>query len=302
MSRHRFYTSYTSVRSIGAGRAANLRSKVTNGSRVFAVGGDGYSPWTRRWRDLVELHVSDAGGTDTMSEAELSHCRRCASLEISLEQMEAAMSEGKEADPEIYARIASHLRRLLETPGLKRVARSREDLQNTDTELVRALTPALLTTRGPLVMISSPWCAEGEFYKACTSGWGDAGGDRSLVIHGASHELNPTLVGDEEIAASYREDPISSRSEYGAQWRDARSNFLDRAQIMELVEPINQRPAEPYNTYIAAVDMSSGLGQTPRRVPSAITTRCATKASSTASSRSGRLSTHPTPSNRLRAS
>ena len=68
-------------------------------------------------------------------------------------------------------------------------------------------------------------------------------------------------MGDEEIAASYREDPISSRSEYGAQWRDARSNFLDRAQIMELVEPINQRPAEPYNTYIAAVDMSSGLGQ-----------------------------------------
>jgi len=43
------------------------------------------------------------------------------------------------------------------------------------------------------------------------------------------------------------------------QWRDARSNFLDRAQIMELVESITSRPAEPH-TYVAAVDMSSGLG------------------------------------------
>jgi hypothetical protein len=137
---------------------------------------------------------------------------------------------------------------------------SREDLQNTDTELVRAFTPALLTTRGPLIMISSPWCAEGEFYKACTSGWGDAGGDRSLLIHGQPHELNPTLEGDEEIAEAYRLDPISARSEYGAQWRDARSNFLDRAQILDLVEPIACRAPEPHAVYVAAVDMSSGLG------------------------------------------
>jgi len=55
-----------------------------------------------------------------MSEAELSLCRRCATLEITLEGMEADMSEGKPADPEIYARIASHLRRLVETLGIKR--------------------------------------------------------------------------------------------------------------------------------------------------------------------------------------
>jgi len=74
----------------------------------------------------MELHVSDGGGVDIMSEAELSLCRRCATLEISLEQMEAAMSEGKPADPEVYARIASHLRRLLETLGIKRRPREIE--------------------------------------------------------------------------------------------------------------------------------------------------------------------------------
>ena len=42
--------------------------------------------------------------------------------------------------------------------------------------------------------------------------------------------------------------------------RDARSNFLDRAQILDLVEPIACRAPEPHAVYVAAVDMSSGLG------------------------------------------
>jgi hypothetical protein len=61
-------------------RLATVKSKVTNGRRVFAVGGDGRGAWTRRWKDIVELHVADAGGRDHMSEAMLSHCRRAATL------------------------------------------------------------------------------------------------------------------------------------------------------------------------------------------------------------------------------
>jgi hypothetical protein len=103
------------------GRPSYLRSKVTNGARLFVSGaGDGNSAWARRWRDLIELHVNDGGGADRMSEAEVSLCKRCATLEIQLESMEAAMSEGKIVDVEQYARIASHLRRIFETTGLKR--------------------------------------------------------------------------------------------------------------------------------------------------------------------------------------
>jgi hypothetical protein len=57
-------------------RLATVKSKVTNGRRVFAAGGDGRGAWTRRWKDIVELHVADAGGRDHMSEAMLSLCRR----------------------------------------------------------------------------------------------------------------------------------------------------------------------------------------------------------------------------------
>jgi hypothetical protein len=93
---------------------------VTNGRRVFAVGGDGRGAWTRRWKDIVELHVADAGGRDCMTEAMLSLCRRAATLEIQLEQLECCMSQGDDVDIEIYGRIASHLRRILETLGVER--------------------------------------------------------------------------------------------------------------------------------------------------------------------------------------
>jgi hypothetical protein len=104
-------------------RLATVRSKVTNGRRVFAVGGDGRGAWTRRWKDIVELHIADAGGRDHMSEAMLSLCRRAATLEIQLEQLECRMSEGDDVDIEIYGRIASHLRRILETLGVERKSR-----------------------------------------------------------------------------------------------------------------------------------------------------------------------------------
>ena len=107
-----------------AKRPPQLKSRVTNGRRVFALGGDGRGAWVRRWKDVIELHVADCGGQEHMSEAQLSLARRAATLSIQLEQFEAAMSEGKEVDLDLYARVAGHLRRILESLGLKRVAKN----------------------------------------------------------------------------------------------------------------------------------------------------------------------------------
>jgi hypothetical protein len=107
----------------------DLRSKVTNGTRVFAIGGDGRGAWTRRWKDLNEAHVADLGGQEGLSEAQLSLCRRCAALEVQLEQMEAKMSEGDvTVDMDLYGRLAGHLRRILETLGIERRAKPAEAL------------------------------------------------------------------------------------------------------------------------------------------------------------------------------
>jgi hypothetical protein len=113
----------SAVRATPPAKNARLRSKVTNGKRTF-VEGDGRSPWARRWRDLIELHVADLGGLANLSEAQRSLVKRASTIEIELEQIEGKLSEGKAQDLATYATAAAHLRRLLESLGLERRARN----------------------------------------------------------------------------------------------------------------------------------------------------------------------------------
>jgi hypothetical protein len=96
---------------------------VTNGTKAF-LDGDGNSPWYRRYKDLASAHAVDLGGpAEHLSEAQLSLCRRAATMEVELERIEGQLSLGKDADLDAYSRISSSLRRILESLGLQRVAR-----------------------------------------------------------------------------------------------------------------------------------------------------------------------------------
>jgi hypothetical protein len=103
-----------------------IRSAVTNGERTFVIG-DGNSPWARRQRDLLALHIVDLGGEERLSENQLSLCRRAATLETELEMLEGQLSLGKVADLDLYNRLSGNLRRILESIGLERVARPVND-------------------------------------------------------------------------------------------------------------------------------------------------------------------------------
>jgi hypothetical protein len=105
-------------------RPSKLRSATTNGNRPFVLGGDSRGAWVRRWKDLTELHISDLGGPEACSEAQLSLCRRIATTSVELERLEARMSEGDDSvDLDVYNRLAGNLRRMLESIGLERRAR-----------------------------------------------------------------------------------------------------------------------------------------------------------------------------------
>ena len=104
-------------------RSQTNRSAITNGNRQFAQGGDGRGAWVRRWRDIAELHMIDGGGEAVLSEAQKSLCRRAATLEVNLEQLEAKMSEGQGVDLDVFNRLSGNLRRILETIGLERRGR-----------------------------------------------------------------------------------------------------------------------------------------------------------------------------------
>jgi hypothetical protein len=103
-------------------RPSKQRSAVSNGKRLF-VEGDGRSPWSRRYYDLISLHVSDLGGRSNLSEAQLALIKRAATLEVELEQMEGKLSLGETIDLDVFGRATGNLRRVWESLGLKREAR-----------------------------------------------------------------------------------------------------------------------------------------------------------------------------------
>lgn len=115
-------TNLSASRENVAGSKSTARSRISNGSAILP-GVDGRSTWVRRLRDLIQLHISDLGGNDSISEAERSIVRRAATLTVELERMEsnfAIAGEAKPADLDLYQRTAGNLRRLLECLGLDR--------------------------------------------------------------------------------------------------------------------------------------------------------------------------------------
>jgi hypothetical protein len=71
----------------------------------------------------VALHVSDLGGPDQLSEAQLSLIRRIATMTCELERLEGLLSLGQEINLGEYTTVVNAARRLIETVGLKRVSR-----------------------------------------------------------------------------------------------------------------------------------------------------------------------------------
>jgi hypothetical protein len=109
---------------------AGGRSKMTNArfagrvtSRALFYDGDGRSPWSRRYRDLVALFADDAGGLETLTELKLALIRRCAALVCECERMENALADGEKVDVDLLARLSSHIRRVAESIGINRVKR-----------------------------------------------------------------------------------------------------------------------------------------------------------------------------------
>ena len=116
---------YRIQRHIGGGKP----SKVTSGTRMFVDSlADGRSAWARRWNDLVLTHASDLGGYEMLSEAQISICKRVATLECELESMEGRKSAGMPIEIEVYGRISGRLCRMLELIGIKRLTKPLDPL------------------------------------------------------------------------------------------------------------------------------------------------------------------------------
>jgi hypothetical protein len=102
---------------------------------------------------------------------------------------------------------------------------------NADTEIVNAVKPGLMTTRGPLIIASSPYARRGLLWSAFKKHFGADGDPLILVARGASRDLNPSLP-QSVIDREYAKDPASAAAEYGAQFRTDVEDFI----ALEIVE------------------------------------------------------------------
>src|SRR5262249_29945771 len=133
-------------------------------------------------------------------------------------------------------------------------------------ELVRALRPALSTTNGKLIAISSKYAKKGWAYSQWLRQHGSNKGISpsfkprwtTLVWDSPSKTMNPTLK-QPVIDAAFDEDPAAARSEFGGEWREDVSEYVPRSLVESLVIRGRKEllPREGV-AYFAFTDLSGG--------------------------------------------
>jgi hypothetical protein len=134
-----------------------------------------------------------------------------------------------------------------------------ENAANPDHEVLKALRPALGTTRGMLIALSSPYAMKGELWANYKKHFG-INGDRVFVWKAPTRVMNPTFP-QEDVQAAYDDDPQAAGAEYGAEFRTDVQQLFDPKAIAACASPAKERPREPNFQYRAFVDPSGGSGQ-----------------------------------------
>jgi hypothetical protein len=132
-----------------------------------------------------------------------------------------------------------------------------ESRVKSDTELIRSIKPALLTTKGPLICVSTKYAPRGWAYGQHKRHFG-SDGSRTLVWDATSRTMNPTLS-QADIDAEMEDDPEAARAEYLNEWREDVAMFLPR-EVIEAVVVKGRKELlpRPGTRYAGFVDISGG--------------------------------------------
>lgn len=127
-----------------------------------------------------------------------------------------------------------------------------------DVELYRAVLPALATTGGMLIGISSPYRKVGLLHQKYRDHFGKNDPD-ILVIKAPTQLLNPT-INKGVIDRARKSDPEAALAEWDAEFRTDLTSLLDDALIDDAIEyarPLELPPRDG-NSYTAFTDASAG--------------------------------------------
>jgi hypothetical protein len=135
-----------------------------------------------------------------------------------------------------------------------------DDYANPDSEVLTAVRPGLITTGGPLVMISSAYAQKGELFESWRRYFGPTGPPDILVAHATSRDLNPSLS-QEEIDRAIERDPVRNRAEYLSEFRNDISGFVPREVILACGGDYYELPPQSGIAYRCFLDQASGIGE-----------------------------------------
>lgn len=129
---------------------------------------------------------------------------------------------------------------------------------NPDSEILNAVRPALATTGGPLICISSPYARRGEMWNAYRRYYGAGGDPRVLVAKGPSRTFNPGLS-QKVVDRAIERDASAASAEYLAEFRTDVEAFLGR-EVIDKVTALGrlELPPDSRHRYVAFVDPSGG--------------------------------------------
>jgi hypothetical protein len=135
---------------------------------------------------------------------------------------------------------------------------SQEGAANADTAIFQALRPALATTGGPILVVTSPHARRGEAWTLFKRHFGPAGDRRILVVQAPSRTLNPSLP-QAVVDRALERDASAAAAEYLAQWRTDVEMLLTIEAVEACVDVgVVERPRIDGVSYLAFVDPSGG--------------------------------------------
>jgi hypothetical protein len=129
---------------------------------------------------------------------------------------------------------------------------------NPDVEILAAARPGLLTTRGPLIMASSPYARRGVLWDTYRKHYGPNGSPAVLVAKATTRELNSTIP-EEEIERELDRDRIRNTAEYLAEFRTDIEAFVALEAVQACISTgVYERAPVRGTNYRGFVDPSGG--------------------------------------------
>jgi hypothetical protein len=121
-----------------------------------------------------------------------------------------------------------------------------------------SVSTGLLTTRGPLLMVSSAYAKHGVLYDSYKKYYGPDGPDDIIVAYGTSRDMNSTIP-QSEIDYHLERNPVANRAEYLSEFRDDVAGFISREIVERCVRDYYELPPQPNINYRCFVDAASGV-------------------------------------------